>query len=34
LKGKSIDMPKSIPSQFKQAEKVKKDDGATQSEFF
>jgi site-specific DNA-methyltransferase (adenine-specific) len=25
--GKAIDMPKSIPSQFKQAEKVKKDEG-------
>ena len=34
LKGKQIDMPKSIPSQFKQAEKVKKSDGATQEGLF
>jgi site-specific DNA-methyltransferase (adenine-specific) len=33
LNGKGIDMPKSIPSQFKQAEKVRKKD-ATQGDLF
>jgi len=33
LSGKAIDMPRSIPSQFKQAEKVKKKD-ATQGDLF
>jgi len=33
LGGKKIDMPKFVPSQFKQAEKVKKKD-ASQDELF